>query len=318
MGLSGKKSTAAYNSNGRTFIFPGAPMKPSRSEFITVRGLRTHVRHWGREGAPIIFMVHGWMDVGASFQFVADSLAGDWHVIAPDWRGFGLTERAQRRYLLVPRLHRRPRRHARPLFAGPGGQPARPQHGRQRGRHLRRRAARARAPADQPGRLRHAGHQPGEGAAPLRQVARRVARAGRCCAPTRAWRRSPRACRRPIRACRTSAPPSWRRTGRRRTTPANGKSSATRPTRSRARSCTGSRKSWRAGARSPRRCCGSRPTTPTCGNGWGRSRRRASRSTAAWAHLKNVQTHMMADAGHMLHHDQPEQLARMIETFLAK
>ena len=67
-------------------------MKPSRSEFLTVRGLRTHVRHWGRQGAPIIFMVHGWMDVGASFQFVADSLAGDWHVIAPDWRGFGQTE----------------------------------------------------------------------------------------------------------------------------------------------------------------------------------------------------------------------------------
>ena len=69
-------------------------MKPSRSEFITVRGLRTHVRHWGRQGAPIIFMLHGWMDVGASFQFVADSLAGDWHVIAPDWRGFGQTERS--------------------------------------------------------------------------------------------------------------------------------------------------------------------------------------------------------------------------------
>ncbi len=69
-------------------------MKPTRSEFITVRGLRTHVHHWGRDGAPKIFMVHGWMDVGASFQFVVDALQGDWHVIAPDWRGFGLTERA--------------------------------------------------------------------------------------------------------------------------------------------------------------------------------------------------------------------------------
>ena len=68
-------------------------MSPSRSEFITVRGLRTHVRHWGREGAPTIFMVHGWMDVAASFQFVVDCLDGDWHVIAPDWRGFGLSER---------------------------------------------------------------------------------------------------------------------------------------------------------------------------------------------------------------------------------
>jgi len=66
--------------------------KPSRSEFVEIRGVRTHVRHWGREGAPKIFMVHGWMDVSASFQFVADCLQGDWHVIAPDWCGFGLTE----------------------------------------------------------------------------------------------------------------------------------------------------------------------------------------------------------------------------------
>jgi pimeloyl-ACP methyl ester carboxylesterase len=67
---------------------------PSRSEFLTVRGLRSHIRHWGREGAPKLFMLHGWMDVGASFQFVVDHLQGDWHVIAPDWRGFGLSQRS--------------------------------------------------------------------------------------------------------------------------------------------------------------------------------------------------------------------------------
>lgn len=69
-------------------------MTPSRSEFLTIRGLRTHVRHWGREGAPKLFMAHGWMDMSASFQFVVDALEGDWHVIAHDWRGFGLTERS--------------------------------------------------------------------------------------------------------------------------------------------------------------------------------------------------------------------------------
>ena len=68
-------------------------MQASRSTFLPVRGLRMHVRHWGREGAPKLFMVHGWMDVSASFQFVVDCLQGDWHVIAPDWRGFGLSER---------------------------------------------------------------------------------------------------------------------------------------------------------------------------------------------------------------------------------
>ncbi|MET0267171.1 MAG: alpha/beta fold hydrolase [Duganella sp.] len=67
---------------------------PSRSDMLTIRGLRCHVRHWGRDGAPKIFMMHGWMDVGASFQFVVDALQGDWHVIAPDWRGFGLSERS--------------------------------------------------------------------------------------------------------------------------------------------------------------------------------------------------------------------------------
>lgn len=56
-----------------------------------MRGLRTHIRHWGAEGAPKLFMLHGWMDVSASFQFVVDCLAKEWHVIAPDWRGFGLS-----------------------------------------------------------------------------------------------------------------------------------------------------------------------------------------------------------------------------------
>lgn len=69
-------------------------MTPSRSEFLSIRGLRLHVRHWGREGAPKLFMAHGWMDMSASFQFVVDALQGDWHVIAPDWRGFGLSERS--------------------------------------------------------------------------------------------------------------------------------------------------------------------------------------------------------------------------------
>jgi len=40
-------------------------------------------------------MLHGWMDVSASFQFVIDAFTRDWHVVAPDWRGYGLTARTQ-------------------------------------------------------------------------------------------------------------------------------------------------------------------------------------------------------------------------------
>jgi pimeloyl-ACP methyl ester carboxylesterase len=67
-------------------------MKESRSEFRGVRGLRYHVRAWGSAGARPLFLLHGWMDVSASFQFLVDGFARDWHVIAPDWRGFGLSE----------------------------------------------------------------------------------------------------------------------------------------------------------------------------------------------------------------------------------
>lgn len=66
-------------------------MKPSSSHFLDVRDTRYHVREWGRAGAPQMFILHGWGDAAASFQFVVDALAGDWHVIAPDWRGFGLS-----------------------------------------------------------------------------------------------------------------------------------------------------------------------------------------------------------------------------------
>ncbi|WP_179402399.1 alpha/beta fold hydrolase [Burkholderia guangdongensis] len=62
------------------------------SDFVTVRGVTLHVRRWGRPDAPTLFMLHGWMDVSASFQFVVDALAGDWQVIAPDARGFGLSD----------------------------------------------------------------------------------------------------------------------------------------------------------------------------------------------------------------------------------
>ena len=73
-------------------------MRTSRSRFLTVRGLRYHIREWGERGAPTLLMLHGWMDVSASFQFLVDALQKDWHVLAPDWRGYGLTEWPQDGY----------------------------------------------------------------------------------------------------------------------------------------------------------------------------------------------------------------------------
>lgn len=83
---------------------------PSRSIVLPIRGLQYHLREWrtgtgdpvaGKpaEGSPdaarparLLLMLHGWMDVSASFQFVVDQLQGAWRVVAPDWRGFGPTD----------------------------------------------------------------------------------------------------------------------------------------------------------------------------------------------------------------------------------
>lgn len=39
----------------------------------------------------MLVVLHGWMDSSASFQFLADELAPRWRVVGLDWRGFGLT-----------------------------------------------------------------------------------------------------------------------------------------------------------------------------------------------------------------------------------
>jgi len=78
-------------------LTPYVARRPGRSRFVDVRGLRYHLTEWGDAALatperPTLLMAHGWMDVGASFQFVIDALAEDRHIIALDWRGFGLTD----------------------------------------------------------------------------------------------------------------------------------------------------------------------------------------------------------------------------------
>lgn len=68
-----------------------------QSEFVAIRHHNYHVRVWGdrQSNLPPLVLVHGWMDVAASYQFLVDafseSFAKDRLIIAPDWRGYGLT-----------------------------------------------------------------------------------------------------------------------------------------------------------------------------------------------------------------------------------
>lgn len=75
-------------------------LRPSRSVFVPIRLYRYHVRLWGKPGPrPPLVLVHGWMDVAASYQFMVDALShgffDDRLIIAPDWRGFGRTRPPQ-------------------------------------------------------------------------------------------------------------------------------------------------------------------------------------------------------------------------------
>jgi pimeloyl-ACP methyl ester carboxylesterase len=78
----------------------------SRSELVPIRGLPYHVRIWeaaptdagATSARPPLVLVHGWMDVAASYQFVVDALSEAFvqgrRIIAPDWRGYGRTAAA--------------------------------------------------------------------------------------------------------------------------------------------------------------------------------------------------------------------------------
>jgi pimeloyl-ACP methyl ester carboxylesterase len=77
---------------------PYAPRRAAKSITLDVRGLRYGVQTWGDAAQvaperPLLLMMHGWMDLGASFQFVVDALAAregaQRFIAAPDWRGFG-------------------------------------------------------------------------------------------------------------------------------------------------------------------------------------------------------------------------------------
>lgn len=72
--------------------------RQARSRWLHARGWRLHALEWGDPALvtperPPLLLLHGWMDVAASFQFLVDALdalegPGRW-IVAADWRGFG-------------------------------------------------------------------------------------------------------------------------------------------------------------------------------------------------------------------------------------
>ena len=63
-------------------------MKPE-SLFIDSNGLKLHVNCWGDPGKPPLILLHGMRDHSRSWDWIAQELATDYRIFAPDLRGHG-------------------------------------------------------------------------------------------------------------------------------------------------------------------------------------------------------------------------------------
>jgi pimeloyl-ACP methyl ester carboxylesterase len=64
------------------------PTGPTSRIYFSQR-LRLHYVDWGNPSAPPLLLVHGGRDHCRNWDWVAEELRRDWHIIAPDLRGHG-------------------------------------------------------------------------------------------------------------------------------------------------------------------------------------------------------------------------------------
>ena len=57
--------------------------------YVTIKGLRLHYVDWGNNLGQPLLLVHGLQDCGHNWDFLAESLSADYHVLALDQRGHG-------------------------------------------------------------------------------------------------------------------------------------------------------------------------------------------------------------------------------------
>ena len=74
------------------------PQRPGRHGTIPIRGLDHHVISWGPDSDDPVLLLHGFADCAATFQFVADEIDPGLPLLAIDWRGFGGSARCRGGY----------------------------------------------------------------------------------------------------------------------------------------------------------------------------------------------------------------------------
>jgi acyl transferase domain-containing protein/aryl carrier-like protein len=72
-----------------------SPLASLRETWVTLRGRRHCLCHWGPEDGPLVLCLHGILEHGAAWDGVAYGLAQEgYHVVAPDLRGHGRSDHA--------------------------------------------------------------------------------------------------------------------------------------------------------------------------------------------------------------------------------
>jgi pimeloyl-ACP methyl ester carboxylesterase len=56
---------------------------------ITINQIPLQFYLWGSPKKPLLFLLHGWLDTGASFHFLVEHLQDRFYCVAPDMRGYG-------------------------------------------------------------------------------------------------------------------------------------------------------------------------------------------------------------------------------------
>ena len=71
-----------------------------QSKFTEAQGIQLHYLEWGETGKPDLLLVHGWTSFASSWSTVAEYFRGRFHIVAPDLRGHGESDKPQTGYRL--------------------------------------------------------------------------------------------------------------------------------------------------------------------------------------------------------------------------
>lgn len=71
-----------------------------QSKFTEVNGIKMHYLEWGEPGAPDLILIHGWTGWAQSYNWLARQLQNEYHIIAPDHRGHGESDKPVTGYRL--------------------------------------------------------------------------------------------------------------------------------------------------------------------------------------------------------------------------